>query len=252
MNPNNLINIQGQKFGRWTVLEKVKVEGKKEAYWLCRCDCGAEKKVLGKNLRNGRSTSCGCYKKEQDSIFMSQYNKEHNSAIDITGQKYGLLTPIKPTKKRLSSSVVWECLCDCGNITYVSVDNLRGKHPVRSCGCLGSSYGEKVIEDILKENSIKYIKEYRIQNLKRFDFAILDEKENIVRLIEFDGEQHFKNVPHWDTIEIQQKRDKEKNEYALSHNIPLIRIPYWERNNISLELIMSDKYLVKKESYEST
>ena len=26
MNPNNLINIQGQKFGRWTVLEKVKVE----------------------------------------------------------------------------------------------------------------------------------------------------------------------------------------------------------------------------------
>lgn len=29
MNSNNLINIQGQKFGRWTVLEKVKVEGKK-------------------------------------------------------------------------------------------------------------------------------------------------------------------------------------------------------------------------------
>ena len=111
---------------------------------------------------------------------------------------------------------------------------------------------KKMYEDILKENSIKYIKEYRIQNLKRFDFAILDEKENIVRLIEFDGEQHFKNVPHWDAIEIQQKRDKEKNEYALSHNIPLIRIPYWERNNISLELIMSDKYLVKKESYEST
>lgn len=30
MNPNNLINIQGQKFGRWTVLEKIKVEGKKK------------------------------------------------------------------------------------------------------------------------------------------------------------------------------------------------------------------------------
>ena len=252
MNPSNLIDIQGQKFGRWTVLEKIKVEGKKEAYWLCRCDCGTERKVLGKNLRNGRSTSCGCYKREQDKIFMTKYNKEHSSALDIAGHKYGLLTPIKPTEKRLSSSIIWECLCDCGKITYVSVDNLRGKRPVRSCGCLGSSYGEKAIENILIENNIQYIKEYRIQNLKRFDFAILDEKEDIIRLIEFDGEQHFKNVSNWDTIETQQRRDKEKNNYALSHNIPLIRIPYWERNNISLDLIMGDKYLVKEETNEST
>ena len=248
MNSNNLINIQGQKFGRWTVLEKVKVEGKKETYWLCRCDCGIERKVLGKNLRNGRSTSCGCYKKEQNSIFMSKYNKEHSSAIDIAGQKYGLLTPIKPTEKRLSSSIVWECLCDCGKITYVSVDNLRGKHPVRSCGCLGSSYGEKVIEGILKENNIKYIKEYRIQNLKRFDFAILDEKENIVRLIEFDGEQHFSTRKGlWnstETLEDIQQRDKEKNQWARSHNIPLVRIPYTERDNITLDIIVGDKYLI--------
>ena len=36
-----------------------------------------------------------------------------------------------------------------------------------------------------------------------------------------------------------------KNEYALSHNIPLVRIPYWERDNITLEMILEDKYLIK-------
>jgi len=40
--------------------------------------------------------------------------------------------------------------------------------------------------------------------------------------------------------------DKEKNEYALSNNIPLVRIPYWERDNITLEMIMGDKYLVRE------
>lgn len=34
------------------------------------------------------------------------------------------------------------------------------------------------------------------------------------------------------------------NEYALLHNIPLIRIPYKEHDNITLEMIMKDKYLV--------
>ena len=30
------------------------------------------------------------------------------------------------------------------------------------------------------------------------------------------------------------------------HNIPLVRIPYKERDNITLDLIMGDKYLIKE------
>ena len=48
-----------------------------------------------------------------------------------------------------------------------------------------------------------------------------------------------------DTLEQRQERDRIKNEYALSHNIPLVRIPYWERDNITLEMIMGDQYLIK-------
>lgn len=78
----------------------------------------------------------------------------------------------------------------------------------------------------------------------RFDFYL--PKEN--RLIEFDGEQHFSANGGWNNennLELVQRRDKVKNEYALSHNISLVRIPYWERDNITLEMLMSDKYLIK-------
>lgn len=35
-----------------------------------------------------------------------------------------------------------------------------------------------------------------------------------------------------------------KNEWAKEHNIPLVRIPYWERDKITLDMILGDKYLV--------
>lgn len=103
--------------------------------------------------------------------------------------------------------------------------------------------GEKNIENILIQNNIKYFREYKFQDLGlyRFDFYLPDQN----RLIEFDGIQHFK-PSHWhETLEAIQIRDQIKNNYAKSHNIPLVRIPYWERDNISLDLILGNKYLLK-------
>ena len=43
-----------------------------------------------------------------------------------------------------------------------------------------------------------------------------------------------------------QERDRKKNSYALSHNIPLYRIPYFEIENINtFQDILQDKFLVK-------
>lgn len=212
---------------------------------MCECECGTKREVLGKNLRNGRSTSCGCYKKEYNSKTMVERNKL--AALDLTNEKYGLLTAIAPTEQRTPyGSIIWKCLCDCGNYCFVSVDALRGKHPIRSCGCYHRSIGATNILTLLQESNTNFIEEYNFLDLpkSRFDFAII-ENGKITRLIEFDGEQHFKDVPSWGGLELQQKRDKIKNEYALSHNIPLVRIPYWERENITMEMIMSDKYLVR-------
>ena len=56
-------------------------------------------------------------------------------AIDITGQVFGRLTALVPTKERRNTFVVWKCHCRCGNTAFVSSYCLRqGK--TRSCGCL--------------------------------------------------------------------------------------------------------------------
>lgn len=53
-------DITGQIFGRWTALSKVVGTGR----WLCVCTCGVQKEVLQSNLTTGKTTSCGCLKKE--------------------------------------------------------------------------------------------------------------------------------------------------------------------------------------------
>lgn len=75
------------------------------------------------------------------------------------------------------------------------------------------------------------------------------------RLIEFDGEQHFKYTgAGWNTkenFEKTQKLDKIKNEYALNNNYSLVRIPYWERDNITLDMLLGDKHLITNTDYQS-
>lgn len=67
-----------------------------------------------------------------------------------------------------------------------------------SCGCLRASFGERTIEKLLQTNNINYKKEYIFPDLVsnnniplRFDFAILNNNNEIERLIEYDGEQHY-------------------------------------------------------------
>lgn len=61
-NKKSTIDLTGQRFGRWLVIERGKKEDKRAggAYWLCKCDCGTEKEVSSFHLRNGTTLSCGC------------------------------------------------------------------------------------------------------------------------------------------------------------------------------------------------
>jgi len=58
------LDLLGQRFGRWTVLAKSHRSKWGDIFWSCRCDCGNDGVVRAGNLRNGTSTSCGCYHKE--------------------------------------------------------------------------------------------------------------------------------------------------------------------------------------------
>jgi hypothetical protein len=56
---------------------------------------------------------------------------------DLLGKRFVRLVVIKKTKHSRSGSVVWECLCDCGNTCFVTTRHLNRKMGVvKSCGCL--------------------------------------------------------------------------------------------------------------------
>lgn len=54
----NLIN---QRFSKLTVLERVENNKNYRTQWLCKCDCGNTKVILGASLTQGKTKSCGCY-----------------------------------------------------------------------------------------------------------------------------------------------------------------------------------------------
>lgn len=62
------LSMLGQVFGRWTVLavadRRALPSGKTVLVYLCRCECGTERSVVGDNLRGGKSQSCGCLHRE--------------------------------------------------------------------------------------------------------------------------------------------------------------------------------------------
>lgn len=53
------INMVGKTCGTLTVVRSAPPVGRKLA-WMCECQCGREVVVIGVNLRNGHTKSCGC------------------------------------------------------------------------------------------------------------------------------------------------------------------------------------------------
>ena len=62
------VDISGQRFGRWTVLERAYIDKQNGSMWLCRCDCGKEGIIRHSSLTSGNSRSCGCLLEEVRSI----------------------------------------------------------------------------------------------------------------------------------------------------------------------------------------
>lgn len=66
----------------------------------------------------------------------------HPNAKDLTNQRFDRLIALKPTDERRNRSIVWYCICDCGNECFVSSINLQSNN-TKSCGCLNI---DKIIE----------------------------------------------------------------------------------------------------------
>lgn len=109
------------------------------------------------------------------------------------------------------------------------------------CPICNKSKGELKIRNFLDNNKIYYKQEYKFKDCKfykelPFDFYLYDYDI----CIEFDGIQHFEIIKHFGGLDDfigRIIRDTIKNKYCEDNNIKLIRIPYWEIDNIENILI---------------
>lgn len=286
-------DITGMKFGKLTALFRVNYLSD-NTYWGCECDCGNYTIVEQTKMKSGHTKSCGC---------------GQGAIKDITGNKYGLLTAIKPTDKRYYGSVVWIVKCDCGEELEASVDSLQvgnktkcNNHEIKemtgrtfgkltilsyaysknqkryylcqcncgktktiagsdltsgntkSCGCI-NSIGEENIKKILETNNYPYITQITFDTCRfpdtnrvaRFDFYI---PAYDCFLLEFDGPQHNDATTGWNNEEqfiSTLNHDLYKNQWAWDNEMPLKRIPYQYRDSLTIDDILSDRFLISPE-----
>lgn len=213
----------GDKFNQLTVLKELD-----NGMILCRCDCGNEVEVYRTHLASGHKKTCGCR------IGLTQYN-----LINEIGNRYGRLEVIDYAGRDYRSNALWRCKCDCGNETIVGGVTLRMGN-TKSCGCLRSK-GELLIENLLKEHNIHFKKEFSFEDLyvnngkAKFDFAILNDNEEVLLLIEYQGIQHFQDT-NFGRLQ-REVSDNLKREYCKDHNIKLIEIPYTDYEKIDWDYL---------------
>ena len=244
----------GEKYG-FLVVQSKNLNYKKEnkiksnrAYYNCLCECGQIIVRSSDYLLNSKLPNCGCKNKE------NIRNLAEKRIKDLTEEKFGLLTVIeKDDYKSSPGNIFWKVQCECGKIFSVSGKHLKRGATI-SCGCIKRSIGEIQIERLLIQNGINFQREYPIKELqnKRFDFAIFDDNNNLIRLIEFDGEQHFTSSSFFAKNDLSKikERDNIKNNWAISNNIPLVRISYKYRNKITYNMLFNDNsFLINNEMF---
>ena len=127
-------SLNGRRYGMLVVVEQSASSASGKRRWLCRCDCGGTYVTTTGNLNSGRATNCGCKK-----------------SPDLTGRVFGKLTVLGRSDKRNSrgarTTPMWECRCECGNITYKATDTLKASGKCMCLDCNGRYGAEKAREN---------------------------------------------------------------------------------------------------------
>lgn len=215
------LDLTGNIYGELTVIEMLyNYNNKSHTYCRCIGTNGDEVIVRADALQSGATHS------------MKGAGKA-GKPLDISGQKFGLLTVLRPTHKRANNnSIIWECLCDCGNHTEVACGNLVRGHTL-SCGCRHRSKWEVFIHDFLVSLDVEFVEEKRFNGCKNkkgsdvlpFDFYL----PQFNLLIEYDGLHHFEPVNGWggeEKFNITKENDEIKNNFCKLNNINLLRLSY--------------------------
>lgn len=198
-----------------------------------RCRIHPEDGVLEMAYNNIKRSKFLCKSCRNESVkkkTFTQDMKSLNANIDIVSEYKNENFPIK-------------CRCNkCKNTWKVAPRSLIDHPTCPKCRC-AVSRSETLLVDILNNNNIKYVCQKRFKDCKDkralpFDFYLTD--WNV--LIEYQGEQHYRPIRRGNmseaqakaSLQITQEHDSIKYEYCKKNNIPLICVPYWERETMDI------------------
>lgn len=121
------IDYSGQKFGRLTALEKIRMlPGANGLYYRCLCDCGEQLLVRYANLVTGNTQSCGCLKLE--ALHQRKHSDDYIRASKVgaycrrNAKERGFTWNL--TREDVTSIIVQPCVY-CGyHGGYVGIDRI--------------------------------------------------------------------------------------------------------------------------------
>lgn len=221
--PNNIRDITHKKFGMLTAI-KYEYSKNNKQYWSFQCDCGNTVIKHKGAVIHGDICSCGCSS--------SRLKSEKLRAEIPIGQVFGLQKVIADATDWTKDSIT-KVLCECEKCHTQKVFRLADLKSGNTYSCICcNSYPEYIIKELLQEKSINYSLQQTMPGLisknnssLRFDFGIKDENNNIIGLIEYNGEQHYRlweyDRSKQDFID-RQDRDKLKIDYCKKYSIPLL------------------------------
>lgn len=97
-------------------------------------------------------------------------------SINVVIKKYNRLTPTQKTDRRFHGAVVWECLCECGNICYKPIALVVSGN-TKSCGCLDIETATFRLQSMhLKQKGVNH-PSYLGNKIDRQKRSLLEENE---------------------------------------------------------------------------
>ncbi len=188
-------------------------------------ECGYKHKYFTTFYRFKAGNRCpfcyGNFKKTTEQFRKDVYKLVGNE-YEVLGEYKNIETPILFLHR------------ECNDIFLMRPSSFLKKGS-RCTKCKFNSKGKQQIIHYLKGKNIKYTDEERFNECRNKNPLPFDIFVDNKFLIEYDGIQHFEENKHFGGIKgfsLRKQHDQIKNEFCIKHNIPLIRIPYWDYENI--------------------
>lgn len=201
-----------------------------------QCYCTKHDQIFTRHLSTLTDNQSGCNKcygefiREKHGIGIGEFKRrlrEIHPELEVIGEYKTNSTPIKVT-------------CMIHNYTYSSTPSALFSR-LSCCAKTRITYKEERVCRLLEDWGYNITRQKKFEDCRDVSYLYFDcylDDFNI--LIEFDGEQHYKPVKYSlqsydDAVrkyEYTKMHDLIKDEYCRMQKIELIRIPYWEFENL--------------------